>query len=97
MRWNRSLTMGAAVGALALMAASVHAHSAALAKPGIAAQFGRIGVAISRQYEAADLAGHHYLQSVEAWAKKDTVAAGLSIAAAVTYVKDALGKVVRGV
>jgi hypothetical protein len=38
----------------------------------------------------ADLAGHHYVESAEAWAKKDTVAAGRSLAAAARYVKDAL-------
>lgn len=37
MRWNRSLTVGAAVSALALMVASAHAQSAAPAKPGVAA------------------------------------------------------------
>lgn len=96
MRWNRSLTVGAAVSALALMVASAHAQSAAPAKPGVAADFGRIGVAISKRYRAADLAGHHYVESAEAWAEKDTAAAGRSIAAAARYVKDALGKVVGG-
>ena len=97
MRWNRSLTLGAALSALALMAASAHAQSAAPAKPGIAADFRSIRVAISKQYKAADLAGRYYVESAEAWAKKDTAAASRSIAAAARYVKDAMGKIGRGV
>lgn len=38
----------------------------------------------------ADLAGHHYVESAEAWARKDTVAAGRSLAAAARYVRAAL-------
>ena len=151
MRWNRLLTMGAAVSAMALMAASAYAQSAAPAKPGVAADFSRTRAAIvDKQYKAAatdlrkaaalvsaeaerasddtrtkltrdaaalqalaseveagrvkdvkafdarlvrtraDLAGHHYVDSAEAWAKKDTVAAGRSLAAAARYVRDVL-------
>jgi hypothetical protein len=151
MRWNRLLTLGAAVSALALMAASAYAQSAAPAKPGVAADLSCTRAAIiNKQYKAAatdlrkaaalvsaeadrasddnrtkltrdaaalqvlaseveagqvkdvkafdaqlvrtraDLAGHHYVESAEAWAKKDTVAAGRSLAAAARYVKDAL-------
>jgi hypothetical protein len=142
--------MGAAVSALALMAAGAYAQSAPPAKPGVAADLSRTRTAIiNKQYKAAatdlrkaaalvsaeaerasddkrtnlkrdaaalqvlatdlesghvkdvkafdaqlvrtraDLAGHRYVESLEAWAKKDTVAAGRSLAAAAGYVKDA--------
>lgn len=151
MRWNHLLTVGAAVSALALMAASAYAQSAVPAKPGVAADLSRTRAAIiNKQYKAAatdlrkaaalvsaeadrasddnrtkltrdaaalqvlasdleggqvkdvtafdaqlvrtraDLAGHHYVDSAEAWAKKDTVAAGRSLAAAARYVRGAL-------
>jgi len=151
MRWNHLLTMGAAVSALALMAASAYAQSAAPAEPGVAADLGHARAAVTKNdYKAAaaslrkaaasvsveaerasadirtkltrdaaalqvlasdleagrvqdvkafdaqlvrtraDLAGHHYVESAEAWAKKDTVAAGRSLAAAARYVRDAL-------
>lgn len=150
MRWNRLVTIGTAVGALALMATSTHAQSAPPAKPGAAANLSDAHAAIGkRQYKAAaadlrkaaalvsaeanrtsadhrtkldrdaaalqvlaskveagqvkdvktfdrqlvrtraDLAEHSYLESAEAWAKKDTVAAGRSLAAAARYVDDA--------
>jgi hypothetical protein len=38
----------------------------------------------------ADLTGHHYVKSAEAWAKKDTVAAGRSLAVAARHVEDVL-------
>jgi hypothetical protein len=38
----------------------------------------------------ADLAEHSYLEAAEAWAKKNTVAAGRSLAAAARYVDDAV-------
>jgi len=151
MRWNHLLTVGAAVSAMALMAAGAYAQSAAPAEPGVATDLNRTRAAIiNKQYKAAatdlrkaaallsaeaerasddnrtklkrdvaalrvlasdlegghvkdvtafdaqlvrtraDLAGHHYVESAEAWAKKDTVAAGRSLAAAARYVKDAL-------
>lgn len=37
MRWNRPLTVGAAVSTLVLMAASAHAQSGAPTRPGVAA------------------------------------------------------------
>ena len=151
MRWNHLLTMGAAVSAVALMAASAYAQSAAPAEPGVAADLSHARAAVTRkEYEIAaaslrkaaaavsveaerapadirtkltrdaaalqvlasdleagrvrdvkafdaqlartraDLTGHHYVESAEAWARKDTVAAGRSLAAAARYVRGAL-------
>jgi hypothetical protein len=54
MRWNRLLTMGAAVSAMALMAVSTYAQSAAPAKPGVAADLSRARTTIiNKQYKAA--------------------------------------------
>lgn len=39
----------------------------------------------------ANLASHHYIKSAEAWAKKDYVAAGASLAAAAHYVENGFG------
>jgi hypothetical protein len=103
--------MGAAFGALALMAASAYAPAAAPATAGVASDLGHARAAVTgKEYTAAeagqikdvkafdaqlvrtraDLAGHHYVESAKAWAKKDTVAAGRSLVAAARYVKDAL-------
>ena len=96
MRWNRSLTMGAAFGALALMAASAYAQAAVTS-------FRKAAASVSVEAERApadtrpkltrDATAVQVLASVEsakAWAKKDTVAAGRSLVAAARYVKDAL-------
>ncbi len=74
MRWNRLLTMGAAVGAMALMAVSTYAQSAAPAKPGVAADLSRARAAIiNEQYKAAvtDLRKAAALASAEAGRASD--------------------------
>lgn len=87
MRWNRSLTMGAAFGALALMAASAYAQAAVTGKEYTAAATSLRKAAASVSVEAEVLTS---VESAKAWAKKDTVAAGRSLVAAARYVKDAL-------
>ena len=86
MRGNRFLTMGTVVSALALLVASAYARSADPARPGVAADLGRL---------RAGLAGPRYLESAEAWARKDTAAAGRLLAAAARDVRDAVSSAGR--
>ena len=74
MHWNRLLTMGAAVSAMALMAVSTYAQSAAPAKPGVAADLSRARAAIiNKEYKAAatDLRKAAALVSAEAGRASD--------------------------